>query len=85
MYGGLSGVIWLEYLIAHKNKFSFKPIFLLGIIFPILLGGSMELAQKYLTSHRSGDWLDFYANTTGVIVASLIGYFVLRPLLKKFN
>lgn len=31
----------------------------------------MELGQAYLTTYRSGDWLDFAANSTGVVLAFL--------------
>jgi hypothetical protein len=33
----------------------------------------MELAQRYLTTCRSGEWLDVLANSTGVVLATLIG------------
>ena len=45
--------------------------------------GMVELLQEYCTTYRGGDWLDFAANTTGALIASLIGYFVLRPRMAK--
>ncbi len=38
-----------------------------------------NLLQEYCTTYRGGDWLDFAANTTGAILASLIAYYVVRP------
>lgn len=38
----------------------------------LVYGGSIELAQGYLTSNRSADWLDFVANMTGAGVVALI-------------
>lgn len=83
MYLGLSGVIWFEYLRKHTKDFNLKTIIIYGGGFPILFGGLMELAQKYLTTNREGDWLDFTANSAGVILACLIGYYILLPLFTR--
>jgi hypothetical protein len=81
MYLGISGMLWLEYLLKHRNKFNAKRIFFGAILAPILFSGCIELLQEYCTTYRGGDWLDFAANSFGVILASLIGYFILRPKL----
>jgi hypothetical protein len=39
--------------------------------------------QSYCTEHRGGDWLDLAANTTGVILAALVGNYILRPIIWK--
>ena len=49
-----------------------------AIIAPILMSGVIELAQEYCTEARSGEWADFAANSTGVVLAALLGHFVLR-------
>lgn len=80
MYGGLSGMLWLEFLRNHKN--SVLPLWhvRIGAIgCPIVFSGTVELLQEYCTDYRGGDWLDFLANTTGVALASLICYYVIRP------
>ena len=53
------------------------------IVCPVLFSGMVELLQEYCTTYRGGDWLDFVANTTGAFIASMIGYFVLRPWMAK--
>ncbi len=86
MYGGVSGVLWLEFLFNYRRDQSNMKIgkaIVGAILCPILLGGLMELGQLYLTSYRSGDWLDFLANTSGVLVASLISWYLLRPAIFK--
>jgi hypothetical protein len=84
MYGGLSGVFWIEFLFKHRKKNANYIYAIMGaVIYPILLGGVLELCQKYFTRHRSGDWMDFWANTTGVVTASLIAWFILKPLIIK--
>ena len=86
MYGGVSGILWLEFLINHrrnKENMKTKHVVIGAMILPVLLGGGMEIGQMCLTSYRSGSWLDFIANTAGVLVASLIGWYMLRPLIIK--
>jgi VanZ family protein len=55
----------------------------LGILFPIALGGLMEITQMELTQGRSGEWADFIADTIGVVVGSVIGFFMIRRILRK--
>jgi len=82
MYAGLSGMIWIEYLKSHIT-FNKKHIIVGAILLPLLMSGIIELGQEFLTyGRRNGDWLDFTANSIGVFIASLIGYFVLRHIIK---
>ena len=37
------------------------------------MGGILELMQAYLTTCRSGEWLDFVANTIGVCLGTVLG------------
>ena len=82
MYGGLCFIEWIEYLRKHST-INWKRIFTGTILFPIAFSGCIELAQSYLTEHRGGDWLDLAANTTGVLLAALAGYYILRPIIWK--
>lgn len=84
MYLGMSGMLWLEFLYSHRSKkIPWKRVWIGAVVCPILFSGTVELLQEYCTDYRGGDWLDFAANVTGVVVASLIGYFVLHPQLQK--
>lgn len=85
MYAGVSGMLWLEFLRNHRHD---QPLNLwhgcIGAVFcPIILSGFIELGQAYLTTYRGGEWADFLANTCGVLFATLIAYYVLRPLMLK--
>ena len=82
MYGGLCFLLWIEYLRTH-SVILWKRIIIGGILFPIAFSGCIELAQSYLTEHRGGDWLDLIANTTGILLAALVGYYILRPIIWK--
>ncbi|MBQ8051956.1 MAG: VanZ family protein [Bacteroidaceae bacterium] len=73
MYGGLCLVIWWEYWRQHKT-IDWLHAAIGAIVLPALLGGLLELGQAYLTTVRSGDWLDFVANCIGVLLGALVGY-----------
>lgn len=73
MYGTLCTVMWWEYLRQHPQKNAGK-LFLLAFVAPIVMSGLIELAQAHLTGgNRSGDWLDFVANSIGVVLGNVIG------------
>ena len=50
-----------------------------GVLY-ICFGGMIELIQPYV--NRYGEWLDFTANTAGVITGSLLGYIAARILIR---
>ncbi len=52
-----------------------------GVLCPIIMGGLIELAQKYLTTCRSGDFFDFVCNSLGVLLGCLIGL-ILRAIIR---
>lgn len=72
MYGTLSAVIWVEYLLHHE-VIAWRRLLTIGILLPVLMGIAVELAQAYLTTYRSGDWLDALCNSLGVLLGSFIG------------
>lgn len=73
MYCTIVVVIMAEY--GHRTKaVNWRRLAVGGIALPILMGGLVELAQAYLTNGvRSGDWMDFLANTIGVFIGCAIG------------
>lgn len=76
MYGTLSFVFLWENRRFHRSDPQctgiFSPTALLLLSLAVAWGGLMELAQAYLTTTRSGDWLDFAANSFGVLCGSVI-------------
>ena len=72
MYGVLTLCIWLEYH-RHHGRPCWGRLLLLGILAPIAMSGVIELMQAYLTTCRSGEWLDFVANTIGVAIGTALG------------
>jgi len=72
MYLGTCSLIWCEYL-RHHERLSRKRLLIWGIAAPIAMSGLIELVQAYCTTTRSGDWLDFAANSIGVLIAAVLG------------
>ena len=72
MYGGTCSVIRLEYLRRHDRLCGWK-LFLFAWLGPVLMGGLIELLQAHCTTNRSGEWLDFWADTLGVTLAVGVG------------
>ena len=83
MYLMLSSSLWIEYLRSHTH-IVYPKLCVGAIVLPIVLSGLIELGQAYCTTTRSGDWLDFLANVTGVGLGALLGFTVYRRhFLKK--
>ena len=80
MYFGMSGMLWLEFLRAHRrDRTPMWHAWVGAFVGPVLFSGAVELLQAFCTTYRGGDWLDFAANTTGAVLASLVACFVLKP------
>jgi VanZ family protein len=83
MYAALSLVMWFDHIVMNKKAMS--PTFLLlTFLYPAFLGGMMELAQAYLTTCRSGDFIDFVANVIGAVIG-VICCFLFNKLWNEKN
>lgn len=90
MYAGLSLVIMAEmnkkkvihFFIKTTDKrtkaiTTKKVMALAAVVMPMLMGGAIELVQAYCTGgRRSGEWLDFVADSLGVVIGAAIGMLV---------
>lgn len=73
MYGTLTTAIWVEYILRHRGEVAWGRLLAGGMLAPVLMGGAVELAQAYLTTCRSGEWLDALCNSLGVLLGAGIG------------
>ncbi len=73
MYLVLSSSLWIEYLRSH-TRIRYKKLCIGAIVLPIAMGGIIELMQGYCTTYRSGDWMDFIANSLGVVISAILGF-----------
>jgi VanZ family protein len=55
----------------NEKKFKIKFILLKLTFLAVFLSGIIEIMQEYLTDHRSGEWMDFLANSLGSLTALL--------------
>jgi len=79
MYAGLMSVILFE---NRKILIRQSQIFLTALI-PFFYGILMELLQLSLTDTRSGSVYDALANSTGIIAAVIIWFYIKPLLLRK--
>lgn len=71
MYGTLTLVTWAEFFYRNRIGRQLPPLsigMVRGFVWPIIMGGLIELAQAYLTTCRSGEWFDFLCNSLGVVL-----------------
>lgn len=83
MYGVLTLVIWFDYRRSHQQCNAWR-LLLFAFLAPIAMGGILELMQAHLTTCRSGEWLDFVANTIGVCLGTIMGILMMKAT-KKFT
>lgn len=85
MYGGTCSVIWFEYMRSHTVAAK-RALFLWAWLAPVLMSGLIELLQAYCTGgRRSGDWLDFLANSIGATLAVATGMFISRIMKRHWR
>ena len=69
MYAGLCAMLIFDFRLAGKNnKTKSLAGYSLCLIFPILMGGTIEILQP-LYFGRGGSWFDLSANLSGIISA----------------
>ena len=72
MFLTVSGVVYFENSGYFRRKISLWKIINFSFFFPVIYSGLIELGQEYLTSTRSGDWMDFWFNVVGAFVGLMI-------------
>ena len=70
MYLGLVLILILDFSSALKKKNIKSNVFIsLCIVFPIILGGLVEILQPMYFAPRSASWFDWFADIAGVLIA----------------
>lgn len=77
LFGGICTVVVLEMTVNRLTKWRWA-----APVGAALYGGIVELMQAYLTTCRSGEWLDFVADAIGAFVLFPVALLVCR-LFKK--
>lgn len=68
MYASMSIAMWIDQRNCHQPLL--LSFYLWMLILPSCLGGIMELVQAYLTTCRSGEWLDVIADVIGAVIGT---------------
>ena len=88
MYGGTTSVIWWEHLRHYKRearKPNLQALFWFAFVGMIILGGLVELGQAYCTTTRSGEWLDFLADSFGVLLGTALGLMMKSAVARRVS
>lgn len=86
MYFGVSMVFWFEWL--HRHPLSKKTCsrgLVRCLLYPIVLGGLLELFQEFCLEYRGGDVIDFAANCIGSLLALILSFCITIPLIRKYR
>ena len=79
MYGTTCAVILGETLRHHRQRCSRAKLLVWAWLLPVLMSGLIEILQANCTGgRRSGEWLDFMANSVGVVLAALVAVILAR-------
>jgi len=83
MFLGLSGVIFFDGAGYLRYPVSVKWLFVVTFLFPVAIGGLIEIMQANLTTYRSGDWFDFLFDGFGAAVGFGIAFLINRWIAKR--
>lgn len=72
MYFLLAFMLIWESKSSYKMGIKPKVFFVICIVYPVVLGGVIEIMQKYFFPPRTAEWLDWTSNLCGVLSAWLI-------------
>ena len=85
MYLGTCSVILAEYWLCHplerdrQARRRWMLLLLVAWLAPVVMSGIIELLQAYCTNcRRSGDWMDFLANSIGATLGQFVGIGIAR-------
>lgn len=82
-YAALTLIFWAEYGLSRYRGRSFLLV-MVTLAAAIALGGLIELMQAYATTCRSGEWLDFAADSIGAVVGTIIGRWAVMPTVRHY-
>jgi VanZ family protein len=61
---------------AHRRTGGMLRVYTKNMIYCGLMAGAIELAQMYLTSYRSGEWLDWWFGVAGAATSCVVAILV---------
>lgn len=87
MFGGMYFVAYFDRYrqkLKRTSEGNVSVYYVIAVALSVVaFGGVIELAQSAMGAGRSADWLDFAADTAGVILSMVISPWVTQQLLGK--
>lgn len=82
MFFALSSAIYYDYYRLHHRKPNKLKWIFLGLIVPVLYGGLIEVAQENFFG-RSGELMDFVADSLGSLTATALAFLFINMKRKQ--
>lgn len=61
---------------SHRRIGGMLWIYTKNLIYCGIMAGAIELAQRYLTEYRSGEWLDFWFGMAGALTSCVVAVLI---------
>ena len=68
---------------AGKNQPSIFTYALICIVFPVMLGGAIEIIQPIYFAPRTAEWLDWFSDISGVFAGWFVMSLINRRVFKR--
>ncbi len=81
LYAFFAFILTIDFRGYFGDKTSINILFTCCVLFPVLLGGFIEIAQVTWFSPRTAEWIDWFAD----IIGTGIGFWIATFSLKKRN
>ena len=81
MYAGLTCTLIFDFWKYYKSiTYKTLSFILICLVFPIILGGAIEIIQPTYFAPRTADWFDWFSDILGILLGLLF-----MQLLKKLK
>lgn len=70
-------ILMTGFRLFYGSRLPLRRAIFISLSLAVSMGGLLEILQEYVFISRSGDYLDFTANTLGAISASIIASLIL--------
>jgi len=82
MFFSLSAAIYYDYYRLHKGRPNKLKWLLFGLVMPVIYGGVIEIVQQNYFL-RSGEFLDFAADSLGSLSATILAFIYVKMRRKQ--
>ena len=82
MYAGLTGFLIFDFRrYAKTTTISIVGFILLCLLYPVILGGAVEILQPMYFAPRTAEWFDWFSDIAGVVT----GWLSMRYITPKIS